>query len=113
MSKYGSGLSSGQVANMEKEEIREALNGRIRVGENESGFIYEPCEDKEQLNMVVLRAYDALYYQLQQALASGRALEKILQDASGKPNLAAYQQALMATAITDDYVYEEDEIDGE
>ena len=65
MSKYGSGLSSGQVANMEKEEIREALNGRIRVGENESGFIYESCEDKEQLNMVVLRAYDALYYQLQ------------------------------------------------
>ena len=111
MGKYGSGLSSGQVANLEKEEIREALNGRIRVDENEGGFVYAPCDDKEKLKDIILRAYDAIYFQLNQALASGRALEKMYHDMGGTVNLPKYQEALLATAMTDDYNYEDEEYD--
>lgn len=111
MGKYGSGLSSGQVANLEKEEIREALNGRIRVGENEDGFVYAPCDDKERLNSIILHAYDAIYFQLNQSLASARALEKMYHDMGGTVNLPKYQEALLATAMTDEYIYEDDEED--
>lgn len=80
MAKYGSGLTSGQIAMMEKEEIKEALKGNLRVNEGPDGFIYEPCDDKALLDSVIVKAYDALYYQLEEALASGRAMEKVMKN---------------------------------
>lgn len=108
MSKYGPGLTSGQIANMEKEMIKHALQGEVRVGENENGFIYKPSE-KDVCDKEIIDAYDALYYQLEQALASGRALEKIAKDRGYNSDLAEYMDALKDTAIATDYEYEEGE----
>lgn len=47
MSLYGSGLSFGQMANMEKERMKHAMEGERCVGEDENGFIWEPCSDED------------------------------------------------------------------
>jgi hypothetical protein len=108
MAKYGPGLTSGQIANMEKEMIKHALQGELQVGEEENGIIYELCE-KSECDKYIIDAYDALYCQLEQALASGRALEKIAKDHGYNSDLAEYMDALKDTAMATDYEYEEGE----
>ena len=108
MSKYGPGLTSGKIANMEKDEIKHALQGEVIVGENKDGFEYAEAS-KEACNKVILEAYDALYHQLDQALASGRALEMIAKARGYESNLAEYMAALEATKIESDYIYEGEE----
>ena len=111
MAKYGSGLTSGQIAMMEKEEIKEALKGNLRVNEGPDGFIYEPCDDKALLDSVIVKAYDALYYQLEEALAAGRALDRGAREKGMTQN--EYMQALSDARMDSGYQYEEDEDENE
>ncbi len=77
MAKYGNGISFDEACMMEKEQIRHPLNGELSVGANEDGFVYEPA-GKEDCDRCILGAYDGLVFQAKEALAAGRALEKLM-----------------------------------
>lgn len=120
MGKYGSGITSGQAAMMEKDEIKHALNGEVIIGESEEGFIWGKCINKHELDRIIISAYDALYFQFKQALDSSRAmetvLEKVMEDHGIKFDMNAIMPLYMAAMEKErlqynDYVYEEDEKD--
>ena len=79
MSEYGSGLTSGQCFNMDKERIKHALQGELVCGENEKGFIYTSAS-KEECERYILSAFDNAVFQCKQALDSGRANDRILRE---------------------------------
>lgn len=108
MSEYGSGITAGRAFSYDKERIRKALDCQIIAGEDENGFIFEPCTP-EQAHAEILRIYDNAVYQCLQAAHSGRALEKIARDTGWKMNLKDYQKALQETCMTEEYRYEGDE----
>lgn len=105
MSMYGSGLSFGQVCNMEKERIKHALEGEKCVGEDEDGFIWESCSDDEA-NSEIIAIFDECVHQALDAMHSGRALERIATDRGYTGNLKEYEAALKATEMPVDYIYE-------
>lgn len=79
MSKYGMGIDFIDSCNMEREEIVQALAGRVRVGEDENGFIYEEGTP-EDCRDAILGNYDGIVYQAMEmvtcAVALGELLEK-------------------------------------
>ena len=93
MGKYGSGLTFGQICKLERQEIEQALNHKVLVGEDSNGSrIYEPAE-KSETDKVVLDASDEVVYQAMQALASGRALERLFREqCKTEPDLKRYME---------------------
>lgn len=110
MSMYGSGLTFGQIANMEKERIKHALEGEKCAGEDESGFIWVPCSD-EDADAEILAIFDNCVYQALEAMHSSRALGKIAVQHGYQNNQAEYMKALKETEITSEYVYEGEQED--
>lgn len=109
MSKYGSGLSFGQVCNMEKEQIKEALKGRLVCGENEDGFEYAEAS-KEECEKFILGAYDEVVYQALQVMSSARALEGFLKDSGVKYNVPDLVEKISAEqGKYNDYVFEKED----
>lgn len=77
MSKYGSGISFQQAKLYDREEIIHALKGEIRIGEDESGFIYDKGP-KDKCEKVILDNFDEAVYNAIEANRTGRVLEGIL-----------------------------------
>lgn len=112
MAQYGSGLSYGQVASMEKERIKHALEGERCTGEDEDGFIWVSCSEDEARDEI-LSIFDECVYQCLEAMHASRALEKMLADKGYKIDIADYQKALNLTEIPDEYLFEgEEECEG-
>ncbi|MBQ6395498.1 MAG: hypothetical protein IJH87_04065 [Atopobiaceae bacterium] len=79
MGEYASWLTTGEAAELDKERIKEALSGRLMIGEDEDGFVYGPAA-KEECDRFVLDAFDNQVHLCKQANAVGRAYERILAD---------------------------------
>ena len=111
MGEYGPGLTSGQCFNLDKERIKHALKGELLCGESEEGFKYAPAP-KEECEEYILAAFDNAVFQCTQALASGRAYERILvQDA--KLNARKIMKSYMIYIAEEnkkynDYIFEDD-----
>ena len=113
MSKYGSGLTFGQVCNLEKAEIKQALAGKvIDYYDDDENPVYRDGT-KEETDRVILEAYDEAVFQGLQAMASGRALERLLNESVSKRKRHQIQRDYMGYAAEEltrfnDYVYEDD-----
>ena len=79
MAEYGNGVSFGQACTYDKERIKMAFQGKLMIGESVNGFEYEKA-DKDECKRYILGAYDEAVYQARTAMASGRALERMLFD---------------------------------
>ena len=109
MGKYGSGISFGRACSMEKEEIRQALSGRILARVTEDGTPEYVPGSKEECDKVVLHAYDEAVFQAMQSMASGRALEEMYFAHTGEmPSMLEYTSIVMEERTKDtDYTFEE------
>lgn len=116
MSKYGSGLTFGQVCNLEKAEIKQALAGKvIDYYDDDENPVYRDGT-KEETDRVILEAYDEVVFQGLRAMASGRALERVLNESVGKRKRPQIQRDYMRYSAEEltrfiDYVYEGDSDD--
>ena len=79
MAEYGNGVSFGQACTYDKERIKMALQGKLLARESSNGFEYEKGE-KEDCKNFILDTYDEAVYQARMAMASGKALERMLFD---------------------------------
>lgn len=113
MAKYGGAISFAQACNHDKEEIKMAFEGMIRVGENEKGFTYEKADIPDtELEKLVLSAYDNVVYQALEAMKAARVLERLYRDKIGEePDFASYLNATWLEDNMDkrEYKYESEE----
>ncbi len=108
MSRYGSGLSYGQIANMEKERIKHALEGEKCIGEDEDGnFIWTSCSD-EEADDEIIAVFDEAVYQVLDALHTSRAMETIAKAHGYDGNIKEFQDAMAETDMVSEYVFEGD-----
>ena len=63
MGKYGNGISFGTVCTLERVEIRKALEGKVLDYYDDEGERVYREGTKEEIEKVVISAYDALVYQ--------------------------------------------------
>ena len=114
MGEYGPGLTSGQRFMLDKERIKYALNHQLVCGEDENGFLYEPCT-KQESDQYILSTFDNAVYSYEQMNASCKALERLLREYAEKagetPNawFSAYMQYIAEESGKSDYVFEGDE----
>lgn len=78
MAEYGCGVSLGQAFMYDKERIREALEGRLMIGEGGDGFVYGDAP-KEDCCGFILAAFDNAVYHALEACASASALEAVME----------------------------------
>ena len=108
-------MTSGTVFNRYKERIRMAMKfSKVEVGENVNGPIYE-IVTKDEAIKEVLSIVDEMYYQLDQSLSSGRAMENLihnyLPELDESKFFADYIIELEKERLKDSgYKYEDDEI---
>lgn len=95
MAKYGNGISFAEACKMNREELLHALNGEIRVGENENGFIYAPAS-KEETDKVIIGLFDSLVYDAQNTLKASRAMESAYFKQAGPLPLKDFMSAMEA-----------------
>ena len=113
MSEYGSGLTYGQTAMLDKERIKHAFRNELVAGEDENGFIYAPCS-KEEAEAFILNAFDNAVYQALRAMTSGRAMERLLHEfAPDVPEADIFRRYMVVDAeesakYADDYEFEAD-----
>lgn len=115
MAEYGNGVSFAQMCNYEKEKLKQALKGRVRIGEDEDGFTYAPA-DKEACDKVVLAAFDNIVYYAIEAMSSAHALEACLNRHGIKPEKEMHNfihDIQKAGDLFKDYEYEEESADDE
>lgn len=109
MTVCGVNQSFGQMANMEKERIKHAMEGERLVGEDDDGLIWESCSDDE-CNSEILAVFDECVYEALQAMHAVRALD--LMASGGVPyTFENYAKALASTDTVEEYVYEGDQED--
>lgn len=108
MGEYAPGFTSGQIATLDKERIKEALAGRLMTGEDTNGFMYEPAP-KEECDRFILEVFDDWVHRVKQLADHGRAMER-LADAHGLHyDLREYMGYLAEeSARFNDYVYEDE-----
>lgn len=119
MSEYGSGITMMEGFALDRERIRHAWDGELVCGEDERGFfLYEPADEGDCLAFII-KAFDNAVFQCRQALAGGRALERMLQeripDYPYGASFAEYQKARAAEEERDlkraDYPFDDDPAD--
>lgn len=104
---------SGDVFNRYKEQVKMAMKfSKIEIDEDANGPVYETVTKDEAVSEV-LKILDEMYYQLDQALSSGRAVEKLIHKYN--PNLDEqqflrdYMEAVAEERLKDNgYIYEDD-----
>lgn len=80
MSEYGPGLSLEQVAEMDKERLKNAVRGFLVIGTDDEGeFIYDHATP-EECEEYILDVFDHWYYMTKQGMDVGRALERVLEN---------------------------------
>lgn len=120
MGEYGSGMTMGQAAELDKDRVRHALAGELVCGEDDNGFVYEPAP-KDECDAYILGVVDKWYFEAKRMADSGRAMERVTK-AHGFNILNHFREFMdeMAKAEGEynDYLYERDledladEIDG-
>ena len=76
MGKYPSGISMKEMFQLEREELKMALQGKLKCGVTETGLEWCPA-DKEEVQAVIWEIFrNAEYWALEMA-ASARALERL------------------------------------
>ena len=110
MGEYGPGHTIGSAAELDKERVRHALHGELVFGEDESGFVYLQAT-KEACDTYILGVIDNLVYQCKELAASGRAMERILDEHGGMASNFKKYMAYRAEEdmkFQGDYLYESD-----
>ena len=80
MGKYGPGVSLAEMAEMEKDSVRQAIRGFLVVGQDGEGeFIYDHATP-EECEEYILGVLDHWYYLAKQGADVGRALERVLEN---------------------------------
>lgn len=97
MAKYNCS-TFGEYANLLKKDIKAALRGKIRIPTDMEEFDYgfrEEDASKEECEKIILDSFDEIVHHALQALDSGRALSRMLEDNGIKQNgenFAKYRQ---------------------
>jgi len=104
---YGPGLTMGQIFNLDKEQIKHALNGELMYAEDEEGrFLYRPASP-EECREFILRTFDNAVYHCMEANKFGKVYDYIIEKNGVKYTI---QDILLSKAIEDakpsDYHYE-------
>lgn len=111
MGEYGSGLTSGQCFNMDKERIKHALKGELVCRESEDGFKYAAAP-QEECERFILSAFDNAVFQCKQALDSGRAHERLLKETTKLSDAEIMKKYIRYMAEEsqkyNDYIFEDD-----
>ncbi len=104
MAKYNCS-TIGKYMMMIKEDIKEALQGRVE-GEAAS---------KEECDKLILDSFDEAVFQLQEALVAGRTLERVAHNHGVLPNNETFQEYIKVYGEErlkyNDYEYEGEEND--
>ena len=80
MGKYGSGVSLVEMAELEKDCVRQAGRGFLVVGQDGEGeFIYDHATP-EECEEYILGVIDHWYYVAKQGADAGRAFEQVLKN---------------------------------
>ena len=108
MSEYGSGITLGRMAALDKERIRHALRGELMTGEDEHGLTYADAP-REECERYILDAFDNMVYHCKELAASGCAMERVLKDRG--IDMASIMTIYMTYLMDEkskhqDYVYE-------
>lgn len=114
MSKYGPGLSFGEVCNFEKEQIKHALRGELVCGEEDDGTFAYMLATQEECEKFILAAYDEAVYHAIEAMRAGTATENVMLRHGMKIPMPEYlsEIELLASQGTD-YNFEPDEAEHE
>lgn len=112
MAEYGPGHTIGTAAELDKERVVRALAGEIVCGEDENGFVYGPAS-KQECGRCILEVVDGLVHQCKELAASGRAMERILEENGG---MGRHFQTYLAYFAEEsgrflDYVFEYEKAD--
>lgn len=111
-------MTTGTVFNRYKEQIRMAMKfSKIEVGEDENGPVYETVT-KDKAIEEVMHIIDEMYYQLEQSVTGGRALENLIHqyvpDLDENKFLNDYMVEVEKERLKyNDYKYESDEFTAE
>lgn len=108
--RYGSGISFEGACKLDKERIRKAFENKTIIDWDEDGNPI--CEDvsPEQAQEEIISIFDNCVYQGVEALRTGRVLEQMLKDATGK---VADQKTFMKLYMEDSAKGGEYEYDGD
>ena len=77
MSKYGCAIDFQEAKLFDREEIEYALKGKVRVGENDKGFIYD-MGTNEECRKVILDNFDEAVFCAIESLRNSRTLEQLV-----------------------------------
>lgn len=78
MSEYGSGLTIGMEAELDKERIKHALNGELVVDQNEEGFVFAAAPSADECHKDIIYRFEKYVHLAQEGMAAARAYENIL-----------------------------------
>lgn len=104
------GGTFGNECNNLKTEIKQALEGKLVTFWHDDGSLETVEGTKEQCDAVILMIFDHVVDEGLMALTSGRTLERMFKDATGKdPDIREYARISAEEALKySDYIYEED-----
>lgn len=77
MSEYGS-VSLVRRLNLDKDRLLQALDGKLKVDEDENGFIYEQASEQKCRNYII-SVFDSVAQSLLEANQNARLLEKVME----------------------------------
>ncbi len=114
MSKYGCGISFVRACEMDKEQIKHALQGELVVNETENGFVYGKA-DKQACDQFIIDAYDNVVYHAIEAMRSGKAYDRFLSEKGLTISLPEYlkSRAIVLNEERETYKYDCDLYDEE
>ena len=78
MSEYGSGLTIGMEAELDKERIKHALKGELVVDQNEEGFVFAAVSNVDDCRKDIIYRFEKYVHKAQEGMAAARAYENIL-----------------------------------
>lgn len=102
MGEYGSGMSLAQVAELDKERVKHALNGELVCGEDENGFVYEPAT-REECDRYILEVVDSWYHQAKRLADNGRAIERLCKSHGFDPMSYFHEYVLLMAEAENEY----------
>ena len=108
MSEYGPGVSLQKTFAYDKERIKNALNGKLVVDENENGFVYAEAP-KEECDAFIISAFDNAVYHCIKSARGGRALRAIMDKHKCEFSLTEYMAFEELARRNEDDAYQFDD----
>ena len=82
MDEYGPDCTLKQVYEYDRERVEHALDGELKCGQDENGFIYEPASP-EACREFILEVVDVWYGEAQRLSNCGKVMEAIIRENGG------------------------------